>query len=87
LDSKKFPEITFVSKKPLRTQNKLSGQLTIKGIAKDITLILSLKPDEGYQIIEAETEILREEFNLGFGLMDDLIGEQISISIKLYSKI
>jgi polyisoprenoid-binding protein YceI len=89
-ETAKFPEITFKSTKVEKTSDttgKITGDLTIKGVTKTVTLDTKLvfkgphpmtkKPALGFQ---AATTIKRTEFNMGYAV--PAVSDEIDITIN-----
>ena len=95
-DAEKHGTITFKSNSIESKGGKdyvAKGQLTIKGITKDIELPFTLlgirenAPREGNQVagIVAETKISRTDYTVGTGnfAADTVIGDEVTISLSL----
>jgi len=90
-DVDNYPEITFVSKnlsQSLTGRGKLTGELTMKGITKPVTLDVTLnKVGEHFQSkksiigISATTMIKRSDWNLG--KYTPVVGDDVEISIEV----
>jgi polyisoprenoid-binding protein YceI len=89
-EAAKYPEITFKSTKVEKTGDttgKVTGDLTIKGVTKPVTLDAKLvftgahpmtqKPALGFQ---AAATIKRSEFNVGYGA--PAVSDEIDITIN-----
>lgn len=88
LDTKGFPTITFVSRQLLFKKNNLlivQGDLEIKNVAKKIKMQFQVEYTKGRESISLEsvTKLKRSEFNLDFGTMNGLIGNDILVNLKL----
>jgi polyisoprenoid-binding protein YceI len=78
-DTAKYPDITFKSTKVEKisdTTGKITGDLTIKGMTKPVTLDTK-KPALGFQ---ATTTVKRTEFNLGYGA--PAVSDEVEITIN-----
>lgn len=95
-DVEKYPYITFKSKKIERTgdnEYKLTGDLTIHGVTKEVTLDLTVegqgKDPWGNERLglSAEGRINRKDFGLHWNALLEtggvLVGEQVRISIQV----
>ncbi len=90
-DVDNHPKITFESKElsqNLTGQGKLTGNLTMKGITKPVTLDVKLnKVGQHFQSkkpiigISASTQIKRSDWDLG--LYTPLVGDEVEISIEV----
>lgn len=83
MDVIKFPEIHFTGR-GIENQSTITvrGKLTIKKVTRPITFILSrVKKDD----ISGAFIINRSAFNLTFGAMDVLIGNEIEVKLVLQS--
>lgn len=81
MDVNKFPEIRFTGS-GIENQSTVtvSGKLTIKNVIRPITFILSrVEKDD----ISGAFIINRSAFNLTFGAMDVLIGNEIEVKLVL----
>jgi polyisoprenoid-binding protein YceI len=102
LDVEKFPKITFVSKRVTpdgKNQWKITGDLTLRGVTKEVTLDVESAPAEAKDPwgnlrsgASAETVIKRSDFGLtfnapletgGFMLSDDV---HIHLDVELIKK-
>jgi polyisoprenoid-binding protein YceI len=93
-DAKKFPKLTFkstaISGKP--ESFKLSGDLTIHGVTKKITLdgkyLGTVKDAYGQQKVafDAKAKINRKDFGLTWGKAVEagpIVGDEVTLSLKL----
>lgn len=78
LDAESFPLISFVSK--AISENTIIGVLRIKNVEKQIEMLYSI--DENSFLI-ISTTLSRAKFKLDFGAMNGLIGDKISVNLKL----
>jgi polyisoprenoid-binding protein YceI len=90
-NSGKYPDIKFVSKKLVKTSattGKLTGDLTLLGVTKPVTLNVTLsgtlkehmytkKPVLGFA---ATGTVKRSEFGMGFGI--PMIGDDVQLDIN-----
>ena len=86
LDADNYPEILFKTIDQVSDSRTL-GQLTIKNITQAVSLKLITNQQNGMYFIEASSLINRSDFGLDFGFMNDLVGEQVKISILIVSKV
>jgi polyisoprenoid-binding protein YceI len=91
-DAKKYPEMTFKSTKISATETSdhyiLHGQLTIKGVTKDVIFDVfyggKVKNDQGEKIgMKAETTINRFDYNIDYDPTAVGIGKEVNIVIHL----
>lgn len=88
-DAEKYPALTFKStsiKKAGKNKYKLTGDLTLHGITKSVTVDLkytgtvenpmSKKPTTGFQVSGV---IKRSDFNLGSGFPAPMISDEVTI--------
>ncbi|MDW3192455.1 MAG: YceI family protein [Cytophagales bacterium] len=85
LDAKRFPTMTFSSNSILlsTSENQINGRLRIKSEEREVVIPYQIEHLDTSLILTAEVLILRSEFNLDFGAMDQLIGDEIKVSAKL----
>lgn len=96
-DVEHFPTVTFKSKK-IKAQGKdkfaLTGDLTMKGVTKEVTLLVDgptqeIKDMKGNKRVgaSATTTINRKDFNITYGgLMDNggaMIGDKVPVTIEI----
>jgi polyisoprenoid-binding protein YceI len=96
-DVEHYPTVTFKSKK-IKAEGKdkfaLTGDLTMKGITKEVTLLVDgptqeIKDMKGNKRVgaSATTTINRKDFNITYGgLMDNggaMIGDKVPVSIEI----
>lgn len=90
-DTENFPEATFESKQ-FRTLGdghyQVEGTLKLKGVAKEITVPLTLKPQGTDLTAEGQFEIKRLDFNIGDGQWadTDTVANEVQIKFKLLLK-
>lgn len=91
-DVEKYPEMTFKSTKTVATkkpnQYLLYGQLTIKGVTKDVVFNVEyggkVKNDQGEKLgMKAETTINRFDYNIDYDPAATGVGKDVSIVIHL----
>lgn len=96
-DVEKYPKMTFKSKsakKVGKDKIEVVGELTMKGVTKDVTLTVDgptaeiKDPHGGFKIgAAATTKINRKDFGITYGkLMDNggaMIGDDVAISLEI----
>lgn len=96
-DVEKYPKMSFKSKsakKLGKDKIEVKGDLTMKGVTKEVTLIVDgptaeiKDPHGGYKIgASATTKINRKDFGITYGkLMDNggaMIGDDVAISLEI----
>ena len=93
LDTEKFAEATFVSKKIEATSNTegvMTGVLTMHGVAKEMTfpfkvLGFGIDPWGGYRSgFEAKTSLKASDFGFGWGIKPNAsVGDDIEITLLI----
>ena len=87
LDVKEYSLIGFTSTdvKVTLSSKTISGILKIKGVTREIELPFQLIKSKNPELtfIKISTLISRKAFKLDFGLMDDLIGNDIKVELKI----
>ena len=87
LDVKNYPLIIFTSTdiKVTSSSKTIKGSLKIKGVTREIELsykkIKSKNPELTF--IKISTQISRKDFDLDFGPMDVLIGNNVKVELKI----
>lgn len=86
LNSKAYPEIIFYSERI--EKNEIMGKLSLRGVTKIINLPFTIEfvDDNQFRIVIAST-IARDYFDLKFGSMDNLIGNEIKVDLKIAMKL
>ncbi|MBV9772238.1 MAG: YceI family protein [Bryobacterales bacterium] len=94
LDVDKYPKITFVSKRVVpdgKNQWKITGDLTLRGVTKEITLEVESAPAEAKDPwgnlrsgAEASTVIKRSDFGLTFNAPLETGGLMLSDEVHLH---
>ena len=90
-DTEKFPEITFVSTELVQSDDHskgtLTGDLTIKGITKPVTLDVTLLGAINHPLskkdtlgVQATTTVLRSDFDMG--AYAQAVSDEITITIS-----
>jgi polyisoprenoid-binding protein YceI len=86
-DTAKFPVAVFESSQFTQVaENRylIAGQLTLKGITRDVQVPVELKPDHDIGIFAGELLLKRDEFGLGAGeWADTVVSRDIAIKIKV----
>ncbi len=93
LDTDKFAEMTFVSKKIVAksaTEGVMTGVLTLHGVAKEMTfpfkvLGFGTDPWGGYRTgFEAHTTLKASDFGFGWGIKSNAsVGDDIEITLLI----
>ncbi len=85
LDAENFPVISFSSRSayPFLGESPMTGQLRIKSEEREVVIPMQMERLESSIRLSAEVVIHRSKFNLDFGPMDALIGDEIQVSAKL----
>src|SRR3546814_552161 len=102
LNSKEFPEMTFVGKSTEKTgprTGKIHGELTLLGVTRPVTLDVVLNRIGEYPIggglfggkpyvvgINAKTQIRRSDFGMTYGVDNGLVGDEVEILIGLEAR-
>ncbi|VVN59579.1 Protein YceI [Pseudomonas fluorescens] len=86
-DTAKFPLAVFESSRFTRVDEShfvISGQLTLKGITREVQVPVELKPGQTIGIFDAELVLQRDEFGLGAGeWADTVVSKDIAIKFKV----
>jgi polyisoprenoid-binding protein YceI len=60
------------------------GQLTLKGITREVQVPVELKPDSAIGVFDGELVLHRDEFGLGAGeWADTVVSKDIAIKFKV----
>jgi polyisoprenoid-binding protein YceI len=83
LNTDKYPEISFHSKKIEKTGNgyTASGDLTIKGVSKPVQIPFTFTPGGNSGVFKGQFVIKREDFNIG--KPGGSTGDDVTISLEL----
>jgi polyisoprenoid-binding protein YceI len=83
LNTDKYPEISFHSKKIEKTGSgyTASGDLTIKGVSKPVQIPFTFTPDGNSGVFKGQFVIKREEFNIG--KPGGSTGDDVTISLEV----
>ncbi|MGA5483211.1 YceI family protein [Pseudomonas sp.] len=86
-DTEKFPLAVFESRRFTQVTEhryQVAGQLTLKGITRDVEVPVELKPDNAIGIFDGELVLNREEFGLGAGeWADSVVSKDIYIKFRV----
>jgi polyisoprenoid-binding protein YceI len=88
-DTEKFPVAVFESKRftqdpKIKNLYLIYGQLTLKGITREVQVSVELKPDSAIGIFDGELVLNRDEFGLGAGeWADTVVSKDIAIKFKV----
>ena len=82
-DAVKYPDIRFTSTKIEKTGSsyKVTGQLEIKGVKKELTFPFTYKKNGNSATFNAEFSINKNDFNVG--KKGDSVGEMIKLKISV----
>lgn len=92
LNTGEFPEMTFVATKAEKmsdTEGKVTGDLTLLGVTKPITLDVTFNKAGNYPFgdghyalgFDAEGSFKRSEFGMTYGVDGDIVGDEIKLVI------
>lgn len=86
-DTDKFPVAVFESSRftPVgENRYRIAGQLTLKGITREVDVPVELKPDNAVGIFDGELILKRDEFGLGAGdWADSVVSKDIAIKFRV----
>ncbi|MFJ2458288.1 YceI family protein [Pseudomonas neuropathica] len=86
-DTEKFPVAVFESSHFTQVAEHhylIAGQLTLKGITREVQVPVELKPDSAIGIFDGELVLKRDEFGLGAGeWADTVVSKDIAIKFKV----
>ena len=87
-DVEKYPTLTFKSTRVTKTNTKdylyLFGNLTIKGITREIKFPFKATPkDDGY-LFEGSFELNRRDFNVGGRSMS--LSDELTVTLSIFAK-
>jgi polyisoprenoid-binding protein YceI len=90
-NSAQFPKATFVSsaiKSAGAGKLNVTGKLTIKGKAADVSFPLTVKADGGKQVFEGALPIKRLAFNVGEGEWKDtgMVADEVTIKFHVVAQ-
>jgi len=85
LDTKKYPDISFHSKKISKSGNEYlaSGELTLKGITRPVDIPFTFTANGNTGVFKGKFTIRREDFNIGKpgGSVGDIITIELNIPV------
>jgi len=86
-DTEKFPLAVFESRRFTQVAEhryQVAGQLTLKGITREVEVPVELKPGNAIGIFDGELVLNREEFGLGAGeWADSVVSRDINIKFRV----
>jgi len=86
-DTEKFPVAVFESRRFTRLAERrylIDGQLTLKGITREVQVPVELKPGSAIGIFDGDLILKRDEFGLGAGeWADTVVSKDIAIKFKV----
>jgi len=86
-DTQRFPVAVFESSRFTRVTGNhylIAGQLTLKGITREVEVPVELKPDSSIGIFDGELVLKRDQFGLGAGeWTDTVVSNDIAIRFKV----
>ncbi|WP_434768536.1 YceI family protein [Pseudomonas triticicola] len=86
-DTEKFPLAVFESRRFTQVAEHrylVAGQLTLKGITREVEVPVELKPDNAIGIFDGELVLNRESFGLGAGeWADSVVSRDINIKFRV----
>ena len=86
-DTEKYPVAVFESSHFTKVDEHryhVVGQLTLKGITRDVEIPVELKPDNAVGIFDGELVLERDEFGLGAGeWADSVVSKDINIKFRV----
>lgn len=94
LNTSEYPEMTFVATKAEKlsaTEGKLTGDLTLLGVTKPITLDVRLNKAGNYPFgdghyavgIDATGTFKRSDFGMSYGVDGNIVGDEIKLVIGI----
>ena len=81
-NTEKYPTINFVS--TAVTANNVTGNLTIKGVTKQISFPFTVKPSASGYLFEGSFEINRRDFGVGGGSVS--LSNNATVNLKVQAK-
>lgn len=86
-NTEKFPEAVFESRRFTQVAERrylIDGQLTLKGITREVRVPVELKPDSDIGIFDGDLVLERDEFGLGAGeWADTVVSKDIEIKFRV----
>lgn len=85
-DVANFPRITFKSDKVSGKGSKMTatGQLTIKGVSKNISIPFTATPKDDGFLFEGGFQINRRDFKVGGNSV--VLGDNVTVSLSVFAK-
>ncbi len=92
LNTREFPEMTFVAKKAEKTsdtEGKVTGDLTLLGVTNPVTLDVTYNKAGNYPFgdghyalgFDATGSFKRSDFGMSYGVDGDIVGDEITLVI------
>lgn len=81
-DVEKYPVISFVS--TTVSASNLTGNLTIKGVTKEISFPFTVKPSNGGYLFEGTFVLNRKDFGIGGGSVS--LSNSVTVNLKVQAK-
>ncbi len=89
-DVENYPETKFVAtnfSKGSEGKYELSGNLTLRGVTRNITFPTQVTHNNNSVILKAEFDINRQDFGISYaGKVDDLIRDEVIIKLNLIAQ-
>jgi len=82
LNVEKYPFISFVS--TAVSANNVTGNLTIKGVTKQVSFPFTVKPSTGGFVFEGSFSINRRDFGVGGGSVS--LSNSVTVNLKVQAK-
>jgi len=86
-DTQRFPVAVFESSRFTRVKDNrylIAGQLTLKGVTREVEVPVELKPDSSIGIFDGDLVLKRDQFGLGAGeWADTVVSNDIAIRFKV----
>lgn len=86
-DTQQFPVALFESShftEVAENRYVIAGQLTLKGITREVQVLVQLKPENAIGIFDGELVLKRDEFGLGAGeWADTVVSKDIAIKFRV----
>jgi polyisoprenoid-binding protein YceI len=83
-ETKSYPRITFQGQATRKTSEgfETEGLLTINGIPKVVIIPFRVSEEADRQVLTGSCQLDREEFSLGKGYANFIIGQEVSVQIR-----
>jgi len=78
----KYPVISFVS--TAVSAGNITGNLTIKGVTRQVSFPFTVKPSDGGYLFEGEFSANRKDFGIGGGSVS--LGNTVTVNLKVQAK-